>query len=173
MEQTAVAGRNGRSGTSPERGNSGPKAAPRRKAPFGEDPTAALRSSDVTGSGHHALMPMEGRTLTTPREESSSSTADLQRAARQDAGRRKRRRDGAERTASSKKRRRSGGPGHWSTRPQGALEREVPRRSAESSSDDSARPRRARGEGQRSTTRTSVDQTALWPRSQWRSGQRP
>jgi hypothetical protein len=79
----------------------------------------------------------------------------------------------ARRAASPKERRRSRGPGHWSTRPHGAEEREVPCRPARSSPEDRARSRRARGEGQRSATRTSADATALRLRPQWRRRRRP
>ena len=57
------------------------------RVPSGADQTAALRSSGVGGSEHQVLMPMEGRTLTTPREESYSPTSDQRTAARPEAGR--------------------------------------------------------------------------------------
>jgi hypothetical protein len=70
------------------------------KVPSGVSRTAALRSSDGAGSGHQAPMPMEGRTLTTPREESTSPAPIRRKAARLEAGRNAGRQDSAERTVS-------------------------------------------------------------------------
>jgi len=87
----------------------------------------ALRSSGITGSGHQALMPMEGRIFDNPMR-GAQVPQHGQRKAFRPTPDDVRNRGSANRIESPKERRRPRGQGHWSTRPQGAHEREVPRR---------------------------------------------
>jgi hypothetical protein len=74
-EKTVGAGRNGKGGTSPERGNSGPKVAAREESSFGtkrhdRSPSllfGALGRRTVTRRGRSMLMSTEGRSLDNPK----------------------------------------------------------------------------------------------------------
>jgi len=174
VEQTVEAGKNGKGGTSPGRGSPGPKVAPRRQA---ESLGMTHGDSSSEQRGHREWTPgidVDGGA------DFDNPTRGVRRPhGREASGREARRRaHHGGRTAQaglSLRRRSEGHEGRavWSTRPQGAREREVPRSPSSSSNEVDGRSRRACGEGQRSTTRPCVGNTALRPWSQWRRGQRP
>jgi hypothetical protein len=133
---------------------------------------AALRSSGTTGSGHQASMPMEGRIYDNPKR-----GAQVQRDEPREAIRPTRSDEPVQRAAQTGLSLRRRGEGHEGP----AIGRPDPKaRASEKSLADplrfqqaKRRSRRARGEGQRSTTRSSVGNTVLRQRSQWRRGLQP